>query len=57
MSHAALVWAFTEWERRYREDPDQFSKDWHDASVPEATYGEAAADFLTKLLDETAEAM
>jgi hypothetical protein len=50
VTRAGLVRAFTEWERRYREDPEQFSKDWHDASIPEATYGEAAADYFLKVL-------
>lgn len=53
VTRAGLARAFTEWERRYREDPEQFSKDWHDASVPEATYGEAAADYLLAVLRST----
>jgi hypothetical protein len=48
-----LAAAFAEWDRRYREDPDAFSADWHDTVTAEE-YGEAAAQYLIKLLSEQA---
>ena len=52
VTRKALAEAFAEWERRYREDPTAFEADWHDASMPTATYGEAAADYFLKVLQE-----
>ena len=48
-----LAAAFTEWDRRYREEPDRF---WSEArhllkETPE-TYGEAAAPYLIQILEE-----
>lgn len=51
-----LVAAFTEWERQYRENPDQF---WSDVrrftKETPATYGDAAADCLLTMLNKVKE--
>ena len=43
--------AFTEWERRYREDPDQFMSEAHKLlkETPE-TYGDACAPYFIEIL-------
>lgn len=53
-SKAELAAAFTEWERRYREEPDRFMSEAAKLlkETPE-TYGEAAAPYLIALLDHT----
>ena len=47
--------AFTEWERRYREEPEQFMSDFarYTELSPES-YGDRCADFFAGLLDEVA---
>jgi hypothetical protein len=45
----ALAAAFTEWDRRYREDPAAFADDYQ-ASSTAAEYGERAADYLLRVL-------
>lgn len=49
--------AFTEWERRYREEPEQFMSDFarYTELSPES-YGDRCADFFAGLLDEVAAA-
>jgi hypothetical protein len=44
-----FIKAFTEWDRRYREEPEQFSEEWHELFDAE-TYGEQAAAYFVKLL-------
>jgi len=45
--------AFTEWDRRYREDPDKFMNEAKRLLTEDAeTYGESAAPYFLKLLDE-----
>lgn len=41
---------FTEWHRRYTEDPTQYDSDW--AALPDTTYGERAAAYFRQLLEE-----
>ena len=45
--------AFTEWERRYREEPERFMSEATKLlkETPE-TYGDACAPYFMKLLDE-----
>jgi len=46
-----LAAAFTEWDRRYREDPDRFmSEAKHLLKGTPKTYGEACAPYLIALL-------
>jgi hypothetical protein len=49
---AALVTAFDEWMRRYREDPSRFRSDWLACDEPGSTYGEVAARYLISILAE-----
>ena len=46
-----MAGAFTEWERRYREDPDEFMSEAHKLlkESPE-TYGEACAPYFIEIL-------
>ena len=45
--------AFTEWDRRYREDPDRFMSEAHHLlkETPE-TYGDLCAPYFMKLIGE-----
>ena len=56
-THAQLAAAFTEWERRYREEPDRFMNDVRRLlkETPE-TYGQACAPYLIELLGQQAAA-
>lgn len=48
--------AFTEWERRYRENPREFANEVERLlGYTPATYGEAAAAYFEHLLNELAE--
>ena len=49
------VKAFTEWDRRYREEPDEFETDFARILSGESTfeYGQGAAAYFEKLLAET----
>lgn len=51
-SEAQLAAAFTEWDRRYREEPDRFTSEAHRLlkETPE-TYGAACAPYLLALLN------
>jgi len=45
--------AFTEWDRRYREDPEKFMNEATRLLTENAeTYGESAAPYFLKILDE-----
>lgn len=48
-----LAAAFTEWDRRYREEPDRFMSEAHRLlkETPE-TYGQACAPYLIQILGE-----
>lgn len=48
-----LAVAFTEWDRRYREEPERFMAEARRLlrETPE-TYGDAAAPYLVKILAE-----
>ena len=53
VDESTVAAAFTEWDRRYREDPEKF---WSEATrllknTPES-YGEACAPYFLKLLRE-----
>jgi hypothetical protein len=50
---ADVAAAFTEWERRYREEPDRFMEESERLlrHTPE-TYGEACAPYFLQLLEE-----
>ena len=54
ITEKALAVAFTEWDRRYREEPEKFMSEVehllkHDA----ASYGEICAPYFISLLKET----
>lgn len=48
---ARLTAAFTEWERRWREEPDRFLSDQERLAETEGTLGEQRAAYLVELLD------
>lgn len=52
-TESQLARAFTEWERRYREEPDRFMSEASKLlkETPE-TYGEACAPYLIHILNE-----
>lgn len=48
-----LAAAFTEWDRRYREEPERFmSEAQHLLQETPESYGEACAPYLIKILEE-----
>jgi len=48
-----LAAAFTEWDRRFRENPEQFqSEAMHLLKETPKTYGDVCAPYLLKILDE-----
>lgn len=49
VTRAAIAAAFTEWDRRHREDPAAFDVEYQ-ASSTAAEYGERAADYLFTIL-------
>jgi hypothetical protein len=53
VTEATLAAAFTEWDRRYREEPERFMSEATRLlkQTPE-TYGEAAAPYLLMILAE-----
>lgn len=52
MDKVKLAAAFTEWERRYREDPEGFQSDQERLAEGAESYGELAAAYLLELLSE-----
>ncbi len=46
--------AFTEWERRYREEPDRFQSDSERLSESPETYGDVCALYFLEILKEVA---
>lgn len=53
---AELSAAFSEWDRRYREDPEEFATEMLLGSVTTDTYGDLAAAYLLRILDEQRQA-
>jgi hypothetical protein len=53
-SENALAAALTEWDRRYREEPERFAAEMLLTSGTAEEYGEAAAPYLVKILAEQA---
>ena len=52
-----LAAAFTEWDRRYREEPNRFmSEAEHLLKSDPETYGEACAPYLLSILEERRQA-
>jgi hypothetical protein len=50
-----LAAAFTEWDRRYREDPARFmSEAEHLSKETPETYGDACAPYFAKILNDLA---
>ena len=53
VTEATLAAAFTEWDRRYREEPERFmSEARHLLKETPESYGEAAAPYLLMILAE-----
>lgn len=52
VTEAELVAAFTEWERRYREEPEQFLSDFKRFTESAESYGESCGPYLLELLAE-----
>jgi hypothetical protein len=51
-TEAELAAAFTEWDRRYREEPERFmSEAVHLLKTTPESYGEQAAPYLVALLE------
>ena len=50
-SEAELAAAFTEWERRYREEPERFASESEKLAGSPESYGEACAPYLIALLE------
>lgn len=56
VTEATLAAAFTEWDRRYREEPERFMSEAARLLKGTAeTYGEAAAPYLLAILAEQAD--
>ena len=47
---AQLAAAFTEWERRYREEPERFFSEAEKLAHSPETYGEACAPYFAEIL-------
>ncbi len=48
-----IATAFTEWDRRYREEPERFmSEAQHLLKTTPETYGDMAAPYLIQILNE-----
>jgi len=53
-TEAQLSAAFTEWDRRYRDDPEKFmSEAQHLLKQTPETYGDACALYLISILNES----
>lgn len=53
-SENELAAAFTEWDRRYREEPERFATEMLLTAGTAEDYGSAAAPYLVKILAEQA---
>lgn len=49
---AQIAAAFTEWERRYREEPEKFQSDQERLADSPQSYGEACAPYFLQILQE-----
>lgn len=49
VTRRALAAAFAEWDRRYRERPDDFDREWAAASATDE-YGDRAASYILSIL-------
>lgn len=49
---ADLAAAFTEWHRRWVEEPARFTSEAESLAMPDATYGERCVAYLLKILGE-----
>jgi hypothetical protein len=52
VTNKLLAAAFTEWDRRWREEPDAFMSDMEHLSESCESYGDACAIYFEKLLNE-----
>lgn len=53
VTEATLAAALTEWDRRYREEPERFMAEArHLLTETPETYGEACAPYLLQILSE-----
>jgi len=53
-TQSQIAATFTEWERRYREDPSRFQSEAEKLlKETPASYGEACAPYFLKILSET----
>lgn len=56
VTEAILAAAFTEWDRRYREEPERFESEAQRLLKSDAkTYGDRAAPYLLAILAEQSE--
>ena len=51
-TQAEFAAAFTEWERRYREEPERFMSETEKLQGSPETYGDACAPYLLQILAE-----
>lgn len=49
---STLAAAFTEWHRRWTEEPARFQSEAESLATPNQTYGENASAYLLKILGE-----
>lgn len=54
VTQSQLAAAFTEWERRSREEPERFESESKRAALSPETYGDACAPYLIEILSELA---
>lgn len=54
LTEPELAAAFTEWERRYREEPEKFVSDSERLAKGAESYGAACAPYLLEILAEQA---
>jgi hypothetical protein len=52
VTETELAVAFTEWERRWREEPERFKSESEKLAESAETYGEACAPYLLAILAE-----
>lgn len=52
VTEAELAAAFTEWDRRWREEPDRFQSEAEHLAGDAESYGEACAPYLLAILEE-----
>ena len=47
-----VIAAFTEWERRYREEPERFKAEARKLAETPETYGDSAGPYFAAILEE-----